>query len=144
MKRTTPLQQKTPLKRTGFLRRAKEQVTKQVSGIKSRGMKGRPPTVEEERFMSAIAGLGCVACAKDGKVNPWISIHHIDGRTKPGAHLLVLGLCAGHHKQGEGEDKSLIAVHPYKKRFEQRYGTQMELLAECVAKIGWHGEEAAA
>lgn len=42
MKRTTPLQQKTPLKRTGFLRRAKEQVTNKVYAFKSRGPKMTP------------------------------------------------------------------------------------------------------
>jgi hypothetical protein len=42
MKRTKPLQQKTPLKRTGFLRRAKEQITKRVTGLKTRGPKMTP------------------------------------------------------------------------------------------------------
>lgn len=99
-------------------------------------MKGRTPNAEERRFMDAIGSLGCLACAKDGNTNPWISLHHIDGRTKPGAHMLVIGLCAGHHQDGTGADKSMIAVHPYKARFEQRYGTQMELLAEAKEKLG--------
>jgi hypothetical protein len=138
LKRTTPLQQKTPLKRTGFLRRAKEQITKKVVGIKSRGMKGRTPTALERRFMNDVAAIGCIACLKDGHVNPWISLHHIAGRTAVNAHMYVLPLCAGHHQDGTGADPSLIAVHPYKARFEERYGTQMDLLAECVAKIGWN------
>jgi hypothetical protein len=33
----------------------------------------------------------------------------------------------------------LIAVHPWKKRFEQRYGTQLELLKECMALIQGEG-----
>jgi hypothetical protein len=107
----------------------------------SRGMKGRPPTAEEARFMDAIAGLGCVACRKDGIENPWGSIHHLDGRTKPGAHFLVLFLCAGHHQAGTGEDKTLIAVHPDKARFEARYGTQRELLAECIERLKIINEE---
>lgn len=103
--------------------------------MKSRGMKGRPPTAEEARFMDAVASLGCIACRKDGIENPWGSIHHIDGRTKSGAHFLVLFLCAGHHQAGTGENKTLIAVHPDKGRFEARYGTQRELLAECIAML---------
>jgi hypothetical protein len=99
--------------------------------IASRGMKGRPPTADEARFMDAIAALGCIACKKDGWHNPDVSVHHIDGRTKPGAHLLVLPLCAGHHQDGTGPNPTLIAVHPYKARFEERYGSQMELLDEC-------------
>lgn len=86
--------------------------------------------------MDAIGSLGCLACAKDGHVNPWISLHHIDGRTKPGAHKLVIGLCAGHHQDGTGTDPAMIAVHPYKARFEARYGTQLELLAEAKQQLG--------
>jgi hypothetical protein len=41
LKRTTSLQQKTPMKRTGFVRRSKEQITKSV-GLKSRGPKMTP------------------------------------------------------------------------------------------------------
>jgi len=116
--------------------RAKETKDQKLpKAIKSRGMKGRPPTAEESRFMSAIAGLGCIACKKDGWHNPDVSVHHIDGRTKPGAHFLVLGLCAGHHQHGTGANPTLIAVHPYKARFEERYGAQRALLAECVAML---------
>ena len=86
--------------------------------------------------MDAIASLGCLACAKDGNVNPWISLHHIDGRTKPGAHKLVIGLCAGHHQDGTGSDQAMIAVHPYKARFEARYGRQLDLLNEAKTRLG--------
>jgi hypothetical protein len=140
IKRSAPMKRSTPLKRTGFLRRAKEQVTKKIATLKSRGMPGRTPTATERRFMNDVASIGCIACLKDGRINPWISLHHIDGRTKPLAHMLVLPLCAGHHQDGTGTDTSLIAVHPYKARFEARYGTQIELLAECMAKIGWDSQ----
>ncbi|MOA33025.1 hypothetical protein D3C78_1542830 [compost metagenome] len=68
-----------------------------------------------------------------------VSIHHIDGRTKPGAHSRVLPLCAGHHQDGYGAP-GLIAVHPYKARFEKQYGPQLELLEMCLQIID---EEAA-
>jgi hypothetical protein len=121
--------------KAAFPRNRESKPVKAPKPMKSRGMKGRPPTAEEARFMDAIAGLGCIACRKDGIENPWGSIHHIDGRTKPGAHFLVLFLCAGHHQAGTGENKTLIAVHPDKARFEARYGTQRELLAECISLI---------
>jgi len=149
-----PLQRKAPIARgTGFkspaagaglLRvaavqaqaRAREpKPAKLPKAMKSRGMKGRPPTADEARFMSAIAALGCIACRADGWHNPEVSVHHIDGRTKQDAHLLVLPLCAGHHQDGTGTNPTLIAVHPYKARFEERYGTQLQLLAECIALI---------
>lgn len=129
---------KTPAAGAGLLRVAATQAKARARApkpIKSRGFKGRPPTAEEARFMDAIEGLGCAACRKDGWHNPDVSIHHIDGRTKPGAHLLVLPLCAGHHQDGTGPNTTLIAVHPYKARFEARYGAQRELLAECMAML---------
>lgn len=93
-------------------------------------MKGKNPSAAEKRFHTALARLGCIACRLDGRLNPIVSIHHIDGRTRPGAHLRVLPLCAGHHQDGTGIP-GLIAVHPWKRRFEDRYGSQDELLQRC-------------
>ncbi|MEH6434316.1 Ref family recombination enhancement nuclease [Massilia sp. DD77] len=150
LKQGKPLERKSPMSRAssktpaagaGLLRvaavqaKARAKELKLPKPVRSRGMKGRPPTAEEARFMSAVAALGCVACKKDGWHNPSVSVHHIDGRTKPGAHLLVLPLCAGHHQDGTGANPTLIAVHPYKARFEERYGAQRELLAECVSML---------
>ncbi len=94
-------------------------------------MKGKTPTKAERELHDRLASLGCIACKKDGRHTEEVSVHHIDGRTKPGAHLKVLPLCAGHHQDGAGAP-GLIAVHPWKARFEQRYGSQVELLAECM------------
>lgn len=98
--------------------------------ITSRGMKGASVTAEQKRYHGDLAGLGCIACQADGNDSPFVSIHHIDGRTKPDAHWLVLPLCAGHHQDGTGV-LGLTAVHPYKARFEQHYGTQLHLLEVC-------------
>lgn len=139
MKRTAFKPSTVALKRTGFLRTQMKEVGAVVrirKAMKSNGMKGRAPTAEESRFMSAIASLGCLACAKDGIVNPWISLHHIDGRTKPGAHMLVLGLCASHHQQDDSDPMARLSVHGHKAQFEARYGTQRQLLAEAKAKLG--------
>lgn len=90
-------------------------------------MKGRTPTAAEQAFMNRVVAIGCIACLLDGNFTPEVSIHHIDGRTKPGAHFEVLPLCAGHHQEGTGIP-GLIAVHPWKARFEERYGDQQYLL----------------
>lgn len=100
-----------------------------------RVMKGRTPTKAERAFQHDVAGLGCVACLKDGRVNPRVSIHHIDGRTKPGAHMKVLGLCAQHHQHDDSDPLGRIGVHPYKARFEAKYGRQEELLAEIKERL---------
>lgn len=126
----------TPMKRTGFLRtQRKEAGTVVKLRLKSKGMKGRTPTAEESRFMDAMAALGCLACKKDGIANSHVSLHHIDGRTKPGAHLLVLSLCPEHHQQDDSDPTGRISIHGSRKKFEARYGTERELLAEAVAQM---------
>jgi hypothetical protein len=65
-------------------------------------MKGKTRTTSEKSLQNRIAQLGCIACLKDGVFNDQVSIHHIDGRTKPEAHTKVLPLCAGHHQDGTG------------------------------------------
>jgi hypothetical protein len=154
-----PLQRKTPMRQTGFshassktpaagagmLRVAAVQAkvtrdreakpAKQIKPMKSRGMKGRPPTAEESRFMDRMGKLPCIACLKDGWTNRAISLHHVDGRTKPGAHFLVLPLCGPHHLQDDTDPRRRISLHGRKKPFQARYGTERELLAECMAMI---------
>lgn len=98
-------------------------------------MKGKAPTKEEKALHDRIASLGCIACHLDGRWNPVVSIHHIDGRTKFDAHKKVLPLCAGHHQDGTGQDRSMIAVHPWKKQFERKYGTQMDLLRMVMERV---------
>ncbi len=103
-------------------------------------MKGRAPTRLEKQLYDRMAQeIGCIVCyIIHGPHDPGpISIHHIDGRTKPQANSLVLPLCAGHHQQGTGEDKTLVAVHPRTRFFEGLYGTQNELLVMCLELLGW-------
>ena len=129
------LKRTSPMPSTGMISVQSHQRTapKRKAGLKT---KERTVTAAEKLLWSRLAALGCVACKKDGNFNTHVSIHHVDGRTKPGCHQLVLPLCAGHHQDGTGEDKTLIAVHPWKARFETRYGTQAELMDECAQALG--------
>lgn len=86
-------------------------------------------TKKEHEYHDQVARLGCIACMLDGNINLYVSIHHCHGRTQRGAHMKVLPLCAGHHQDGTGPDKTMIAIHPYKARFEQKYGTQEALMS---------------
>lgn len=83
-------------------------------------------TKAERHHWDRVAALGCIACRKDGITNPWVSIHHCDGRTKPGAHMRVLPLCGPHHQTGGQEAP---AIHPWKARFQEKYGSQADLLS---------------
>lgn len=95
------------------------------------------PTKSQKSFHDQLAQIGCIACRIDGRINTHISIHHIDGRTKPNAHWLVLPLCGRHH-QDQGIH-GVIAVHPWKRSFEAKYGNQYDLLEMCKKIIEQEG-----
>ncbi len=104
-------------------------------------MKGSNPTKAQRMFWDAMCQtVGCVACRIDGIGNFHVSVHHLDGRTKPNAHWLVLPLCAGHHQDGTGAP-GLIAVHPWKARFEAKYGKQSDLLVNAIGYMQRQGQE---
>lgn len=96
-------------------------------------MKGRSATLAQKHFHGVMADLGCVACNKDGMFTPHVSIHHIDGRTKPHAHWLVLPVCGPHHQ--DMGIPGVEAIHKNKARFEAKYGAQRDLLRECLQTL---------
>jgi hypothetical protein len=98
-------------------------------------MKGRAPTSVEKKHMRLVGAMPCIACEKDGYYNDYVSLHHIDGRVKPDAHLEVLPLCASHHQHNDSDPMGRIGIHPYKARFEMLYGTSVQLLTEIKLKI---------
>lgn len=100
-------------------------------------MKGRTVTAEERRYHDKLCReVGCIACRLDGFFNDYVSVHHVEGRTKPAAHWRVLPLCGPHHQGGVA---GVEAVHANKSRFEQRYGRQAALIAKCVGFLQQQG-----
>lgn len=149
--RKTPMKQGSkPMKRTAMARGAS---TLQRGGpIKARqvdraapapkksrgpGLKGRTPTAAERRFMDQAGAVPCLACEKDGRINHAISLHHVDGRTKPGAHYRVLPLCAPHHQQDDTDPLQRPSVHERKATFTERYGTEGELLQGLYERLSF-------
>jgi hypothetical protein len=156
MKRGGPLKRKTALKagtktlaRTEFKRktpmpRGDGQLARLAAPLKtstkkksSRGLKGRAPTAAEQRFMALAGAQPCMACEIDGWRNHVVSLHHIDGRTKPGAHFQVLPLCPPHHQQDDTDPMQRVSLHGRKATFTARYGTEAELLARLHARLGF-------
>ena len=90
-------------------------------------MKGRNPTSKEKKHMDRVSQLGCIVCFLNGFYGVPSEIHHIEGKTKEGAHFKVLPLCYQHHREGSFND-SFVSRHPWKKEFEERYGSERELL----------------
>ena len=91
-------------------------------------MKGRNPSKEEKEYMDKVQQLGCIVCANRGYPNVPAEIHHTRGKTVKDAHLYVIPLCPSHHRYGGHTEP--ISRHPYKKRFEDAYGTEAELLKQ--------------
>jgi hypothetical protein len=121
----------------------KRQARASASG---RGLKGRTPTAAERIVMDALGKLPCIACLQHGKESPLISLHHIDGRTKTGAHLLQLPLCDPHHQHAaplhvRTEFPWLVPVHADgitggKAEFSRHNGTEQELMIKAYALAG--------
>lgn len=89
-------------------------------------MKGRAPTAEEKRHLSRAGEMPCIVCTLQHLGDTPAAIHHLDGKTKPGAHFLVIPLCSLHHQNGGYG----VALHAGKKEFERRYGTETYLLEQ--------------
>jgi hypothetical protein len=100
-------------------------------------MKGRTPTADQKRFHDMLCqNVGCLPCFQDnGERNTYVSVHHMDGRTKPLAHWWSLGLCAGHHQKGSGVNRGLLAIHGDKRAFEREYGTELELHRKGIQQL---------
>ena len=78
-------------------RREKKITASPKKKTNNRGLKGRPATAYEKQVMDAIGQLPCIACSLHDRISPIVSLHHVDGRTKPLAHAKVLPLCCYHH-----------------------------------------------
>ena len=86
-------------------------------------------TPAEALHLRRVQELGCIACWRTGVYSP-AEIHHVlDGGRRKG-HMYVLPLCFPHHRGGsDGTGAPFVSRHPYKKRFEDTYGTEEELLS---------------
>lgn len=120
--------------------------TKKRAVTSGRGLLGRKATAAEKVIMDALGKLPCIACHQHGKESPLISLHHIDGRTKPNAHKKQLPLCRWHHQDAApAEDRAtypwLVPVHASgivggPKEFNEQNGTELELMEKAYALAG--------
>ena len=77
--------------------------------------------------------IGCVVCRLEFQIVSPAEIHHLEGKTKEGAHLRSIPLCPHHHRLGLRNDQ-VVSRHPHKQEFERRYGTE-EYLLECAQRM---------
>ena len=93
-------------------------------------MKAR--TKAECDFQGIVAGLPCIVCGAYE-----IEIHHMKskadgskwGHGQRGDHMRVLPLCKFHHWNGANNPMG-------SKEFERRYGTENELFALMLSRLG--------
>lgn len=95
----------------------------------------RSRTVIESEWIARAVEFGCMACWLDRMPSRPTAYHHIVVGGRRLGHLFGFGLCQpGHHM--DGAELGLISRHPYKARFEAKYGTEFELLAKLKTKLG--------
>jgi len=84
--------------------------------------------------MNSIVQLGCIVCRVHYDCDSPAEVHHIDGKTKPDAHLKTIPLCFRHHREGVNSE-FYVSRHPFKHEFEERYGTEESLLQKVKELI---------
>jgi len=88
----------------------------------------------EKEYFEKLVEFGCVVCKKDIGVYTQPSIHHIRegmGIGQRNSTENCLPLCPTHHQHGGYG----IAFHAGKKAFEERFGTETELLEWLKARL---------
>lgn len=120
---------------------------KQAKPIKSKGLKGRTPTALEKILANKIGDIGCICCLnkkwytsdmQEQESTKFVSLHHVDGRTKDWAHAKVLPLCAYHHDTPAPSHapEELTPIHRgNKKEWVELNGTEDELLKQVYDMI---------
>ena len=87
--------------------------------------------MDKKRF-DRLKQLGCVACSKKYKVFSEPVIHHIrkhTGLSRRPDHQDTIPLCPKHHNM------SNESIHHNKKLFEEKFGTEKQLLISTNMKI---------
>lgn len=87
-------------------------------------MNGRKPTKAEQDWLDQIVQINCIVCHLEKLGATPAEVHHTNGGDN---HFDTIPLCFPHHRAGKDVEK-YTSRHPFKKKFENRYGTDKELL----------------
>ena len=85
-------------------------------------------TKAEQRHLDRVAALCCIVCRRLGYGDTPAEIHHCSsgtGLAVRASHFRVIPLCHQHHRTGGYG----VAIHAGRKIWEDKYGTEAELLA---------------
>jgi hypothetical protein len=98
-------------------------------------LKGKTPNKKEKKWLDAICQLGCIVCRNEGQLGSPAEPHHIiDGMGSKKNHMRTIPLCPKHHRTGE-DNFLWVSRHPFKKAFEERYGSEEKLLKQTEGMV---------
>lgn len=92
-------------------------------------------TKAEKLHLDRVAALGYIVCKSMGYEHTPAEIHHCSkgtGLAVRADNYHVIPLCAMHHRQGGYG----VAIHAGHRTWEEKYGTEAELLAQVNAELG--------
>ena len=89
---------------------------------------------DEKQHYEKLVKVGCIVCRNLGFGYSIPHIHHIRKQAGMGqkSHWsLAIPLCPNHHQHGGYG----VALHAGQKSFEEKYGTESELLAQVLSLL---------
>ena len=92
-------------------------------------------TKAEKLHLSRVAALGCIVCHNLDYLDSPAEIHHprrFGSAGKKASHLDAIPLCPPHHRTGGYG----VAIHAGQKTWEERFGTELELLDQVRRLLG--------
>jgi Recombination enhancement, RecA-dependent nuclease len=96
--------------------------------------------IANRKHLEKVASLGCIVCRNLGLGETPANAHHINckGMAMKSDDFETIPLCSGHHQYADGTAKfqGHIAVHKSLEKFEERYGTERELLEQTLIELG--------
>lgn len=84
-------------------------------------------TKSEKQYQDSVRFLGCICCRLFMNIFSPCEIHHLLRGGRRIGEDYVLGLCQIHHR-GQINTPEAVSRHPWRREFEARYGTELELL----------------
>ncbi|MDY3572333.1 Ref family recombination enhancement nuclease [Enterobacter hormaechei] len=92
-------------------------------------------TKAEQRHLDRVAALRCIVCRNLSLGETPAEIHHCNsgtGTAVRASHFRVIPLCHTHHRTGGYG----VAIHAGRRRWEEKYGTEAQLLAQTSLELG--------
>ncbi len=78
--------------------------------------------------------LGCVVCRNECLGSTPAQVHHILRGSVRIGHDATIPLCGLHHNSGRCDDE-VVSRHPWRSKFEEKYGKEADLLKQIDKEL---------